>query len=66
MIEHLIGQEILAHQYLALSSLHYFWVPKKNKSTAGVNYVYPFEGKLIPMEVKFGATGAYLIFLQLH
>lgn len=56
MIEHLVGQEILAHQYLSLSSL-YFWVREKSTSHAEVDYLYPYEGKLIPIEVKSGATG---------
>ena len=56
MIEHLVGQEILAHQYLSLSSL-YFWVREKSTSNAEVDYLYPYEGKLIPIEVKSGATG---------
>jgi hypothetical protein len=56
MIEHLVGQEILAHQYLSLSSLH-FWVREKSTSNAEVDYLYAYEGKLIPIEVKSGATG---------
>jgi len=56
MIEHLIGQEILAHQYLSLSSLH-FWVREKTTSSAEVDYLFPHKGKLIPVEVKSGATG---------
>ena len=56
MIEHLVGQEILAHQYLSLSSL-YFWVREKSTSNDEVDYLYPYEGKLIPIEVKSGATG---------
>lgn len=57
MIEHLVGQELLSSQYLALSSLH-FWIREKNSSTAEVDYVYPFESKLIPIEVKSGKTGS--------
>ncbi|WP_293297104.1 AAA family ATPase [Pedobacter sp. UBA4863] len=56
MIEHLVGQELLAHQYKALSSL-YFWVREKNTSQAEVDYVVPFDGKLIPIEVKSGKEG---------
>ena len=56
MIEHLVGQELLAHQFLSMSSLH-FWVREKNTSSAEVDYLYPFEGKLIPIEVKSGAVG---------
>lgn len=57
MIEHLAGQELLAHQYNALSTL-YFWVREKNTSNAEVDYIYPYEGKLIPIEVKAGKEGS--------
>lgn len=56
MIEHLVGQELLAFQYLSLSSLH-FWVREKKDSSAEVDYLFPFEGKLVPIEVKSGAEG---------
>jgi predicted AAA+ superfamily ATPase len=56
MIEHLVGQELLATQYNALSSLH-FWVREKKTSTAELDYVYAFNGKLIPIEVKSGPDG---------
>lgn len=56
VIEHLIGQELLADNYSALSSLH-FWVREKNTSTAEIDYVIPYDGMLIPIEVKSGKTG---------
>src|SRR5690606_349281 len=56
MIEHLVGQELLAHQYKALSSL-YFWTREKKTSDAEVDYIIPFDGKLIPVEVKSGKEG---------
>ena len=56
MIEHLVGQELLSRQYLALESLH-FWVKEKNSSTAEIDYLYSYQGKLIPVEVKSGADG---------
>lgn len=56
VIEHLIGQELLAENYSALSSLH-FWVREKNTSTAEIDYVIPYDGMLIPIEVKSGKTG---------
>lgn len=40
MIEHLVGQELLATQYSALNTLH-FWVREKKTSTAEVDYI-PF------------------------
>lgn len=56
MIEHLVGQELLASQFNALSSLN-FWVREKPGSSAEIDYVWPFEGKLIPIEVKSGTEG---------
>ena len=56
MVEHLVGQEILAFQYLSLASLH-FWVREKKDSSAEVDYLFPFDGKLIPVEVKSGTEG---------
>lgn len=56
MIEHLVGQELLTSQFGALSSLN-FWIREKPTSSAEVDYIWPFEGKLIPIEVKSGAEG---------
>ncbi|MBU3715199.1 MAG: ATP-binding protein [Ferruginibacter sp.] len=56
MIEHLTGQELLANQYHALSEL-YFWVKEKKESTAEIDFLIPFEGKVIPIETKSGKTG---------
>ncbi|TAE40532.1 MAG: DUF4143 domain-containing protein [Runella slithyformis] len=56
MIEHLVGQELLSVQYLALDRLH-FWVREKNSSTAEIDYLHPYQGKLIPVEVKSGTDG---------
>jgi hypothetical protein len=56
MIEHLVGQELLASQYNTLSSLN-FWAREKSTSSAEVDFVWAFEGKLIPIEVKSGTEG---------
>jgi len=56
LIEHLIGQEILSFQYNALSALN-FWVKEKKESTAEVDYLFSYNGLIIPIEVKSGATG---------
>lgn len=56
VIEHLIGQEMLSFQYGALSGLA-FWVRDKATSSAEVDYIYLFDGKLIPIEVKSGTEG---------
>lgn len=56
VIEHLVGQELLACNYNALSALN-FWVRKKTTSTAEVDYVIAHDGKLLPIEVKSGKEG---------
>jgi len=56
MIEHLVGQELLAFQHSAMSGLH-FWVREKKSSDAEIDYLFPFEGRLIPIEVKSGSEG---------
>lgn len=56
VIEHLVGQELLAENYNALSALN-FWVREKNSSSAEVDYVIAYEGKLLPIEVKSGKEG---------
>jgi hypothetical protein len=56
MIEHIVGQELLAQQYSALHGLN-FWVREKNTAVAEIDYLYQYEGKLIPVEVKSGAEG---------
>lgn len=56
LIEHLTGQELLAFQYKALSSLH-FWVREKKESNAEVDFIYLFDGQIYPIEVKSGKEG---------
>lgn len=56
VIEHLVGQELLACNYHALNELH-FWVREKTTSTAEVDYVVVHDAKLIPIEVKSGKEG---------
>lgn len=56
VIEHLIGQELLANQFNVLSALN-FWVREKTSSMAEVDYIINYNGKLIPVEVKSGKEG---------
>lgn len=56
LIEHLVGQELLAIQFNALSTLH-FWVKEKKQSLAEIDYLLPFDSQLIPIEVKAGSEG---------
>lgn len=56
VIEHLIGQELLATKHNVMNALH-FWVREKKTSVAELDYIYSFNGKLIPIEVKSGKEG---------
>jgi uncharacterized protein len=56
IIEHLVGQELLSFQSLSLKTLN-FWVRQKNQSDAEIDFIFPYKGKLVPIEVKSGATG---------
>ncbi len=56
MIEHMVGQELLASQYSALHGL-IFWVREKKTSSAEVDFLQIHDSKLIPVEVKSGAEG---------
>jgi len=54
--EHIVGQELLASNYSISNTLN-FWVRDKKESSAEVDYVFPWTGKLIPVEVKSGHIG---------
>ena len=56
MIEHWVGQELLSIQTLSLSQLN-FWVRNKKQSEAELDYVFNYNGHVIPIEVKSGPTG---------
>ena len=56
IIEHLVGQELLASQDSTLFTPH-FWVREKKQSNAEVDFVLQHGNKIIPIEVKSGATG---------
>jgi predicted AAA+ superfamily ATPase len=54
--EHITGQELLAMSNSIMNKLQ-FWVREKKQSSAEVDYLYQYNGKLIPVEVKSGAIG---------
>ena len=54
--EHIVGQELLASNSSVLYSLR-FWVRDKKQSDAEVDYLYNFDGQMIPVEVKSGKSG---------
>lgn len=54
--EHITGQELMAGNFNVLSQVS-FWVREKKGSDAEVDYILPFQGLLIPIEVKCGHSG---------
>jgi uncharacterized protein len=54
--EHIIGQELLASNFSISNKLN-FWVREKTDASAEVDYIYPYRGQLIPIEVKSGSIG---------
>jgi len=56
IVQHWVGQMMLANWNEPLEGL-LFWVREKRQSSAEVDFLFPFEDKLIPLEVKSGAAG---------
>ena len=56
LIEHFVGQEMLALQFNSLSNLN-FWIREKKGSSAEIDYIVNHQSKLIPIEVKSGKIG---------
>lgn len=54
--EHIVGQELLASNSSISNDLH-FWVREKTNASAEVDYIFPYNGKVIPIEVKSGSIG---------
>jgi len=54
--EHITGQELLSSENSVLARLNY-WARDTRNAQAEVDFVIPFNGLLIPIEVKSGATG---------
>jgi predicted AAA+ superfamily ATPase len=54
--EHIVGQEILATKYNILHQLH-FWIRDKKQSNSEIDFLYNFDGQMIPVEVKSGKSG---------
>ena len=54
--EHITGQELMAMSNSIMNKLR-FWVREKKQSSAEVDYLYQYNSKLIPIEVKSGAIG---------
>lgn len=56
LAEQMVWQELLARENRTLS-MPAFWVREKKQSNAELDFVVPFSGRLIPMEVKSGKDG---------
>jgi len=56
MVEHMVGQEILAGYTSPLDQLR-FWTREKKQSNAEVDYILATVEGMIPVEVKSGPTG---------
>lgn len=56
MAEHIVGQELFAagiRDHVRLG----FWVKEKKQSSAEVDFLFPYQNILVPVEVKSGKTG---------
>lgn len=56
--EQLVGQELRACRPFNQEPALYTWVREKKNSNAEVDYVLQVGGRIVPVEVKAGATGA--------
>ncbi len=54
--ELVVGQELLSLMPSVRSQLH-FWTRKKKTSNAEVDFVYPWNDMLVPLDVKSGESG---------
>jgi predicted AAA+ superfamily ATPase len=55
--EQLVGQELLAYHEKHEKPELYFWNREQKNSHAEVDYLSILDGKIVPIEVKSGATG---------
>ncbi|CAM4056884.1 ATP-binding protein [Gillisia hiemivivida] len=56
IIPHLITQELISLNTITNAKPN-FWVRDKNQSSSEVDLVYPYNDKVIPIEIKSGAKG---------
>lgn len=56
LVQQIVNQEIKAQEHLP-GTKRAFWVREARGSTSEVDIVYHYKNKLIPIEVKSGATG---------
>lgn len=58
LAEQFVGQELLANREPSATSQLHFWARDVSGSEAEVDFVFPFQGRVIPIEVKSGTTGS--------
>ena len=56
LAEQMVWQELLSQNQLELN-IPTFWVREKKQSNAEVDFVFPWQGRLLPVEVKSGKDG---------
>lgn len=64
VVEHMVGQEILASSFNIDHKLQW-WTREEKHAMAEVDFIIPIDGKVIPVEVKAGATGTLRSLLML-
>ena len=57
IVPHLITQELISLNSSNNKKPH-FWVREKNQASSEVDLVYNHQGRIIPIEIKSGATGS--------
>ncbi len=57
IVEQFVGQELLAYSQPFREEKLFYWEREKSGSSAEIDYVVAFDSKIIPVEVKAGATG---------
>ncbi len=58
LAEQFVGQELLANQESGTTPQLHFWAREALGSEAEVDFVFCYQCKVIPVEVKSGTTGA--------
>jgi len=56
LAEHIVGQELIASDFLTSRKLA-FWVREKKQSSAEVDFLFQFDRFVIPIEIKSGKSG---------
>lgn len=58
LAEQFVGQELLANQQPTATPQLHFWARDAVGSEAEVDFLFPFQGRVIPIEVKSGTMGS--------